>query len=1076
MIKVNININKADVITMSGKPVKPLFFKSTLHRNSGAFSLSLISLIFLIFAFMFLFLGTLNAQVTIISGTVSDEGGKLLSGVKITTVEGKNKALSGKEGQYVLNIDDESNAVIFSMAGYHSQLLSLVDDYEPDVALRRAEAYNLDETVYLGFATQRKGDVTGSVATVSGETLGSSPLPNLSQAFAGRLAGLYTYESYSEPSRANTTLRLRGATTIRANQPLVVIDGFPYAYNSNQLFEYISATEVESISVLKDASTQALYGIQGADGVIVITTKRGAQGKLRIEVKVDQTFEQTSTRLPFIGSDEFVPMRNQAGFNDGLGSYAYFSQADEEKFISGDDRMLYPSNDWRKMNMKDITNMQRVNFNVTGGNGRALFFTNVNVMHQDGMWKTDQTKYNPNNNFLWANFRSNVDVKLNSYLSAALNLSGNIKSERTPGESAGEGYARNIYYRQYSLPPYVFGPATPMVINPSTGEILEEGGGVVVTATEPYTAYAAINRVGYYQHTVTNIYAQFALKFDLTFLAKGLDLSAYIGYQTNSVNSMLNVQRFASWLRTSDYNELKFTPYGTGVDTPLEQRKSSSFYYNLNFKGVLNYNRSFGEHHFNGMAFAFYQNLNTAATGSPDFLPYKVVHSGISAAYDYARRYLLKFDLGYSGSEQYHKDNRFVPLPAVSAGWLVSEEAFMEQAEWLSLLKLRASYGKAATDRAGLGRYVYLDNIILGSGGPLNYLQYIVDEQQTANPIIKPEISLKQNYGIDLTLFNQIAISADVFNEKMNNMVSGGVSITPEFQGVPLDYFPRLNSGIFENKGFEIALDYSKAINSDLFFNIGGWLAYTENKVIFNDESELGSDYRYRKRQEGYPVGQEFGYLVDKRNGNGFFNSQDEIEFFDLTYDIGSPRTGDLIYKDLNYDQIINERDMAPLGKGSIPLYTYAFHANARFRSFDLCVMFQGVADFYRIDMNPGRTEYQFEGTYSQWHKNAWTEERYDKGEKITYPALATIANSNHQQNSFFLEDKSYLRLKNLTIGYTLPKRAANTIAADKIRIYLSGHNLFTWHNLTTKEYGPEGNIWSIPVYRLYNAGLSVQF
>ena len=401
----------------------------------------------------------------------------------------------------------------------------------------------------------------------------------------------------------------------------------------------------------------------------------------------------------------------------------------------------------------------------------------------------------------------------------------------------------------------------------------------------------------------------------------------------------------------------------------------------------------------------------------------------------------------------------------------------MDNAGWLSLLKLRASYGKTANDRSGLGRYIYLDDISLVTGGPLvGYLRYFVDERQAANPYLKPEISTKQNYGIDLTLFNHLAVSADVFTEKMDNMVAGGASITPEYQGIPLAYFPRVNTGIFENRGYEISLDYTKDINGNLSFNVGGWVAYTKNKVIFSDEEERADDYAYRKRIEGYSVGQQFGYIVDESNGNGFFNSQEEIDNSNLVYEVGTPRPGDLKYYDLNNDGIINDKDKAPVGFGAIPRYTYAFHADVRYRNFDLSVLFQGIGEFHRVDMQNGRVEHGFEGMYSEWHKNAWTAERYANGEKITYPALSTRANSNHQENSFFMEDKSYLRLKNLTFGYTFPQKASNAIGADKIRIYVSGQNLLTWHNLTTNEYGPEGNYVSIPVYRLYNIGLSVKF
>jgi TonB-linked SusC/RagA family outer membrane protein len=941
--------------------------------------------------------------------------------------------------------------------------------------LKTTELYHADDAVHFGYSSQKRGAVSGSVATVTGRELESSPVANLSQSLAGRLPGLWTNETYSEPSRVNTTLRVRGASTAYANQPLVVIDGFPYAYNSNELFEYISAYEVESVSLLKDASAQAIYGIQGANGVVVITTKRGRAQKLNVDVRFDQTVEQPSTRLPFLSSGEYVQLRNEAGYNDGLGRNAYFSEADVAGFVSGENREQYPNNDWRKLNMRDLSLMQRVGVDLTGGNERATFYTNFNVMHQGSMWKTYQTKYNSNNDFLWANFRSNVDVNMTKYLSASLNLSGNVKREKVPSGVNTGGFANALYYRMYTVPSYVYGPTTPAVVDPETGET--SGEQIVVTGTEPYSTYAVLNRMGYSNNTVTNIYAQFALKLNMDFLTQGLNLSGYGGYQTNSVNSLYTTQMFEGWLRTPDYSELEFTKYGTNENTALGYSKGSSFYYNLNFKGMLDYRRTFGLHDVGAMAYGFYQRLSTASTGSPELLPYKRINSGVEAAYGYAGRYLLKLDLGYSGSEQYARKNRFTATPAVSAGWVASEESFLESASaYLTYLKLRASYGKAANDRSNLGRYIYLDNISLSSGGPLGYLGYMVNEGQAANPYLEPEISVKQNYGLDLTLLNSLSVSVDLFREKMNNMVSTATAITPEYQGIPLGNFPRANTGIFENRGYEITADFVKEVSRNVSFSVGGWLAYAKNKIVYNDESELAEDFVYRKRAEGFSVGQAFGYVVDDHDGNGYFNSREELEQSGLVYEIGAPRVGDLKYYDLNSDGIVNDKDLVPLGHGSIPRYYYAFHAKAVVGGFDLSVLFQGIGDYYAVDMQVGRTEYNFEGVYGEWHKNAWTAERYAAGEKIAYPALATKVNSNHETNSFFLENKSYLRLKNAEIGYTFPVRISKLIGAEKIRLTLSGQNLLTWHKLTGNEYGPEGDYMSIPVYRLYNIGLSVKF
>lgn len=1029
--------------------------------------------------FMFLIIGTLSAQVSVINGVVNDSHGKPIDGVAITTFNGKNKAVTGRDGQYTLNIEDNSSLVVFSYPGYRSQTVPVGNESLINISLQRAETYDLDETVFFGFSSQKKGDISGAVSRVKGKELESSPTANLSQSFAGRISGLYTYESYSEPSRAETTLRARGVNSIRANTPLIVIDGFPYDYDSNQIFEYISASEVESITLLKDASTQALYGIQGANGVLVITTKRGAQGKLKIDVKLDQTFEQTSTKPTFVNSADFVQLRNQAGYNDGNGEYHYFSERDVANFISGEYPDYYPNNNWREMFMKDFAHMQRANINLTGGNNRAVFYTNMNVMHQGGLWKTDQTKYKSNNDFLWVNFRSNVDVKLNQFLSASLNLSGNIKSERTPSGRIEYGqFASAVYYRMYTIPSYVYGPVTPEVVDPVSGEIIVPGGEVTATTTEPVSAYSVINRMGYSKYTKTNVYAQFALKADLGFITEGLNLAGYFGYQANAQNVLYNWQEFEAWRRTDYFDELSFVRNGTSENTPLAQGKGGHFYYNLNFKGILDYKRSFGNHNVSGMAYAFYQNLNKADGGSPALLPYKRLTAGVEATYNYADRYFLKLNASYSGSEQYSPENRFAFVPAVSAAWVVSNESFMDNAEWLSHLKLRASYGKAANDRSGLGRYVYLDNITLTQGAHIGYLGYNVTEGQAANPEIEPEISVKQNYGIDFSLFNNLAVSMDVFKERMENMVAGGTSITPSYQGIPLGNFPQVNSGIFENKGFEVTLDYTKAINSDLSFNIGGWLAYTENKVIYSDESERADDYVYRKRTEGFSWGQEFGYIVDKSNGNGYFNSQQELDESNLVYEIGNPRVGYLKYHDLNSDGIINEKDQAPLGFGGVPRYTYAFHGKVNYKNFDLSFLFQGVADYYRIHGGSvfGRGEWRFDGVYGDIHRNAWTAERYANGDKITFPALSVSSNSNHVTSDFYMEDKSYLRLKNLELGFTFPKSVSRLISADKIRLYVSGQNLFTWHKLDSDEYGPEGNYESIPVFRLYNVGLSVNF
>lgn len=1028
-------------------------------------------------ACMLLWALSLNAQVI---GNVKDEYGHVLQGVLITSENEKNITITDRNGDYELIVNDESKYLIFSLRGYVSHRLDIDNDSygeKADVTLDRAETFDLDENIFTGNYKQRKDKVTGSIARVTGKELERSPVGNLSMSLTGRLPGLFTRETYSEPARTNTELWVRGYSSPNGGTALVVIDGFPYDYNANQLFEYITAYEVESISVLKDASAQALYGIQGANGVIVITTKRGIKQPLKIDVAINHTLEQRTTTPPYINSADFVQLRNQAGFNDGNGEYSYFSRTAVDGFIAGDNPEYFPNNNWRAMNAKDITQMSRVNVNLTGGNDKAVFYTNVNVLNQDGMWKVDPstTKYNPNNQFIWANIRSNVDVQLAKYLSIGLNLSGNIKRERTPGGHSVEishggswdGFANRIWYRFFTLPPYVYGPTTPLVQDPETEEI--SGGEVVTTETEPITSWALINRLGYDQYTVTNIYAQFMPKLDLSFITPGLSISGSYGYQTNAVKGLFTNRTYEQWIRTKDYSELEFQRFGTQVNSPLQYRSSASFYYNLNYKGILNYQRRFnGIHDINAMVYSFYQHLNKAGGG----LPYKRSNSGIGIGYGYDDRYLVRVDLGYSGSEQYSRQNRFTAFPAFSAGWVATNEAFLKDNAILTYLKLRASWGKTGNDR-GIGRYVYLDNVTL-TGGGFGFLGgHNVNEGQVANPYLDPEIITKKNYGIDLTLLNNFSLSVDLYNERTENGVTSATSKTPEYQGVPLGNYPRANVGIFENKGYEISLGYNKDITRDLNISLGGWLAYNKNKIIFWDESQRATDYAYPIRSEGYPIGQAWGYIVDKHNGNGFFNSQEEIDNSGLVYEIGTPNPGYLKYYDLNADGKINDKDKVPLGHGALPNFFYAFNGGFKYKKFDMNILFQGIADYWTVDMSLGRVEYPFEGIYTDWHKAAWTAERYANGEEIKYPALSAQKNSNHEASNFFLEDKSYLRLKNLEIGYTFD-------LFNGTRLYFSGQNLLTWDKLNHKVYGPEGHyaggIESIPVYRLYNVGLSINF
>ncbi|NIJ51484.1 SusC/RagA family TonB-linked outer membrane protein [Dyadobacter arcticus] len=1006
-----------------------------------------------------------------INGLVLDDFGKPLAGVAIQSEHGKNGTSTNAKGEFSMSIDDGSNAIVFSLYGYGNQKIAITDKQELEVKLKW-DAHKKDEIVQLGYTTQLRSEISGAITTIKGEELEKSPVANLTQTLAGRLPGVTTQETFSELSRTTTNLYVRGLSAARDAGPLVMIDGIINSYNSNQTLDYITANEIESITILKDASTQALYGIQGANGLLVITTKRGKKGPLQIKTRFDQSMQQVTTKPAFYNSADYAEMRNQAAFNDGLGANYLFTQQQIDGYRSGQDRTAYPNNNWYNRYMREFANMQRASVNVTGGNDKVQFFSNINFMHQGGQFKTDQDRYSSNANNIWINYRSNVDMNLNRYLKAFVRLSGNVKRERTPGVGNAD-----VYGSIFQIPSTTFGPVTQPVMDGS-GEVLDPGGKVITTERVESPTYGMLNRTGYVRHTVTNITSQFGLDLDMGFLTKGLNLTGVLAYQTNSVGSLATRQDYERYVQTADSSGVGFIKKGAQNDTPLGYSKSHSYYYHLTYNVAMNYKRDFGMHKVGAMAYMFYQNLTKAENDSARMLPYNRVSSGVEVTYGFDNRYLIKLDMGYSGSEQYARATRYTATPAISAAWVLSNEAFLKNSTLLTNLKLRASYGKTANDQSGLARYAYLDNVTVTGGGPVGSLQYNIVEGQVGNPNIQAEVSKKQNFGIDLGLFNAWTLSVDVFKERTNNMIVSALSTIPLYQGIPLVNYPRLNSGSFENKGVDLNLNYSKALSKDLVIYGGGYLSYAKNEILNRNEALKTEDYVYRKWEEGYSFGQKFGYLVDYSNGNGFFNAQSEIDNSNLTYGFGTPRLGDLKYRDLNGDSKIDERDKAPIGTGMLPSVIYAVSGGLKYRNFDLSILFQGVGKYSTLDTTGlGIWETSFDGVFGSLHRNAWTADRYASGSEITSPALSLGKTVNHEPSDYYLYDRSYIRLKNIEIGYTIPAGMARTIMAEKIRILVSGQNLITWDKMKSKDFGPEGGGYAaFPVYRVFNAGLSVVF
>ena len=991
---------------------------------------------------------------------IVNEFNQPIQGAVVKSEDGDFSYRTTKDGVFKLPAETDNLYYIVSAPGYQNLRLTLEQLVDQEKITLAFDPHNMGGEVNFGYNSYSRESITGAVSSVAGEVLDKTPSNVISDTYQGRLPGLTVINNIAELTffgYGNYSKSIRGYSSVNGNDPVVMIDG---VIAPTQYIEFISPKEIESISVLKDASATAAYGIQGSAGMIVITTRRGYEGKLHVEGYADQSFQQMTRRPLMVNSSRYARLRNEAGERDGLGPYSQFSQDEIDLFESGDDPR-YPNNNWFDEYIKDFVMRQRVGVNVAGGTDRFRYYSNLSFVHQnEPLIIADEAdrKYDPTPNVNIGNFRTNMDVKFNDYISGYMRLTGNVKREVLAGGHMGW----TIYNQIFHQPPTMYGPLSP--INEEDPEMSEQ---VVTVDGLDSPVYGMLNRSGYRTVIETNILAQTGLNMNLDFITQGLSISGGMAYQTYVRNETGTNQSYKRLIREDDFSTLdNFINYKTFENTPLSYNKGSVFFYYLNFLGKIDYNRRFGDHSINASAHTYYLRQEKESGGSSsDVLPYMRQNFGLSALYGYKDRYYLKGDIGYSGSEQFHPDHRYTVTPAISAAWIASKEDFF-QSDVISLLKLRASYGINGSDQLGGARFLYLDNI--RSDG---------NELERGNPMLQAEKIKKLNAGINLGLLNMFTIDFDYFSHHVDNMLINSSPTIPEYQGIPLNYFPKLNEGEMENKGFEVSLGFNKHLSKDFSLFAQANFMQVENKVLSINEPSLGDDYAYPYRTEGYALGQRWGYLIDRSNGNGMFNSAEELNSSDLTYSFGTPRVGDFIYQDLNNDGVIDEKDRAPMGYSDSPQQEFSLVGGFIWKNWDFSFLFHGVRNSSQFLGGVGAFENQGKGIFNDIHLNAWTPERYAAGEEITFPALSLSPSTNHVANDFFLTDRSYLRLRNVELAYTLPQELADKIHSERIRVRLNIQNLFTIDNMNSKYIDPEiGSMSTFQPYRVFNIGISANF
>ena len=988
-----------------------------------------------------------------VKGVITDTQQMPVPGVTVQIQGTTQGVMADVDGTYSIKVPDGGAVLIFTCMGYQTQDVPVANRQEINVTMPE-ETTQLEETVVVAYGQQRKESVVAAVSSMPATGLVQTPASNLGIALAGRLPGLTVLQRSGVPGGEQMNFYIRGASTVNGQSPLILVDGV------ERDFTALDPREVETITVLKDASATAVYGVRGANGVILVTTRRGKSGAPVIDVTMEQSW-QNPTRMPdMVNAYDYALLRNQVEFQNGR--QAIYDDVALEHYRTGDFQALYPTRNFTKEFIQPNSPMQRVNVNISGGTDRMRYFTTVGYLHQRGIFRTepfDEYDYDPTSKADRVNFRSNFDIDVTSSLRMFLNISGYMQAKNDPVVVPNNGAYLNdvsaysvVISSLVTTPNNYFNDVTP------DGEVLTsslKGGNI------NNVPYGMLNRSGFRNTQTNQVTATLGLEQQLDFITRGLSAKVVLSYDAFSSNQQVRQRTFQLYEAVADPDSpdgVRYDKTGTMSNSPLSDAQYQSFQNLFNVDASLNYARVFGKHDVTGMLlFNRYRRVINIQ------LPYNYVGFVGRATYAYDNKYLAEVNFGYNGSEQFAPGKKMGFFPSFSVGWVFSEEPWMKYQDAITFGKIRASFGQVGNDNMNGSRFAFLT---LWSG---SY------ESQIGNEELTWEKASKYNLGLELGLWHDLRLEADVFYERRDNILIPATGLVPTgvfgTGGVYVSgILPKVNAGQIENKGFETSLSYSKVFSRDFRMDARGNVAFNRNKVLYLSEVLLPEDYAVRLRSTGFRMGQNFGYETA-----GFFNSeQDILDWYDQSGTGASPKPGDLKYVDHTGDGYVDERDMVPIGNPEMPEWNFGFGLSLQYKGFDFSMMWQGVAgrSYYLSGQRIWET-YNF----NQWHKEAWSQARLDANLPITYPRLDPGSNASKILSDFWLVNGDYLRLKNVEVGYSLPQRWARSIRAQQIRFYVNGLNLLTFDNYPVKYQDPEQNSELLyPVFSTYNVGLNISF
>ncbi len=1000
-----------------------------------------------------------------ISGTVTDAAGEALIGVSVTVKDAKGLGtITNIDGKYNIKIQ-QYHTLVFSYIGYKPVSVLVKGDKKViDVQMSEEKTNAIDEVVVTGLGTQKKLTVTGAITNVDVSQMKQFPSSNFTNALAGNVPGIIAMQSSGQPGKSTSRFWVRGISTFGASaSAMILVDGF-----ERNNIDDLNIEDIESFSVLKDASATAIYGSKGANGVILITTKHGKAGKININLKGEASYNTRTITPKFIDAPTYANLLNEARVTRNL---APQYQPEELALIrSGLDPDFYPNVDWSKLLLKNGAMSYRADLSMSGGGNTARYFVSLSYVEDQGMYNTDETlrkKYDTNANYKRWNYRMNVDIDVTPTTIIKLGVSGNLNKRNSPG--LGDQYLWSELFGFNAL-------SSPVLY--SNGYVPAYGNNI-----HQMNPWVSSTRTGYNEEWDNNIQTNVTVEQKLDFITKGLSFTGRFGYDTYNSNHIYYRLWPAMYRANSRDSQGNIIWDKLFEETSMSQTSGGDGSRHEFLEALLRWDRTFDKlHNFSAVSrFTQDERIQTRNIGTDIKNSVSKRNQGLAGqlTYNYALRYFIDFNFGYNGSENFADHHRYGFFPAFSLAWNVAEEPLVKKAlPWLNMFKLRYSWGKVGNDNMGRFPYLYtLDytpNIGYNwgsnlSSGTIPGIHYT----QMASPNVTWEVARKTDFGFDFVAFdNKFSLTMDYFHEKRTGIFIQRMFL-PDITG--LESYPWANVGAVKSQGFDGNFQYKDHIG-EINWTVRGNITYSKNTILERDEENNVYAYQYGK---GYRVNQQRGLIA-----LGLFRDYDDIRN-SPKQSWGTVQPGDIKYKDVNGDGIVDDGDRVAIGATDTPSLIYGLGASVSWRGFDLNLHFQGAGK-YTFLINSGAVNAFRDGrwgnilqgiTDNRWISSDISGTKETENPNAPYPRLSYGYNLNNQQSSsFWLRNGRFLRLKNLDIGYTLPKPMVNTIHLESVRIYISGQNLITWSPF--KLWDPEldssqrGQIY--PITRSLTAGIQI--